>query len=254
MKLIQVVGYANTGKTTFILDLIQKLTEKGTVAVIKHIGEHFQTLEEGKDTTRFYEAGALFSVGLDAEKAVVAIHDRDLEHVLRMLADAGVDYAVIEGFKQRPLPKIVLGDLEAEHCVLQNPTVNEVISHIEDFADFVTLQGLVHEIKREHDVSRAGAILTFNGIVREWTGDTHTEYLDFDEDIDQMLTEIKTEIEKVPGILGVRFHHHKGRLFAGDDITYLAILAEHRYEAFNAASAAIDRLKRDLHNKKGAAV
>ncbi|MDT8358149.1 MAG: molybdopterin-guanine dinucleotide biosynthesis protein B [Methanomicrobiaceae archaeon] len=254
MKLIQVVGYANTGKTTFILDLIQKLCKIGNVAVIKHIGGHIQTLEEGKDTTRFFEAGAFFSAGLDAEKAVVAIHDDDLEHTLRMLADAGVEYAVIEGFKRRPLPKIVLGDLEAENCILRNPTGDEVIAHLENFADYVTLQGLVHEIKREHDVSRAGAILTFNGIVREWTGDIHTEYLDFDEDIDRMLAEITAEIEKVPGILGVRFHHHKGRLFAGDDITYLAILAEHRYEAFNAASAAIDRLKRDLHDKKDAAV
>ena len=254
MKLIQVVGYANTGKTTFVLDLIRKLRKIGIVAAIKHTGEHTLAMEEGKDTTRFFEAGAFFSAGLDAEKAMVAIHDGDLEHMLRMLADTGVDYAIIEGFKQRPLPKIILGDLEAENCILHNPTGDEVIAHLGDFADYITLQGLVHEIKREHDVSRAGAILTFNGIVREWTGETHTEYLDFDEDIDRLLAEITAEIEKVPGILGVRFHHHKGRLFAGDDITYLAILAEHRFEAFNAASAAIDRLKRDLHDKKDAAV
>jgi molybdopterin synthase catalytic subunit len=251
MRLIQVVGYANTGKTTFIVDLIHRLSRLGSVAAIKHTGEHILALEQGKDTTHFYEAGACFSVGLDADKAVAAIQDNSLERMLRILADEGVEYAIIEGFKQRPLPKIVLGDLEADNCLLRNPTVNEVIAHLAEFEEYVTLQGLVHELKREHDVSRAGAILTFNGIVREWTGDTRTEYLDFDEEIDRMLAEITAEIEKVPGILGVRFHHHKGRLFAGDDITYLVILAEHRYEAFNAASAAIDRLKRDLHDRKG---
>jgi molybdopterin synthase catalytic subunit len=55
-------------------------------------------------------------------------------------------------------------------------------------------------------------------------------------------------MEAIPGIIGVRFHHRKGRLYAGEEITYLAILAEHREEAFAAASNAIDRLKRELHD------
>jgi molybdopterin synthase catalytic subunit len=35
----------------------------------------------------------------------------DLEHALDMLCDQGLDFAVIEGFKESNLPKIVLGDL-----------------------------------------------------------------------------------------------------------------------------------------------
>jgi hypothetical protein len=34
-------------------------------------------------------------------------------------------------------------------------------------------------------------------------------------------------------------------LFAGDDITYIAVLAEHRQEAFRAISETLDELKRD---------
>jgi molybdopterin synthase catalytic subunit len=247
MKIIHVTGYSGSGKTTFVTRLLEQLTEMGSVAVVKHTGHHAMQLDEGKDTTIFYESNAAYSIGIDSEKAIAAIRNADLERTLEMCCDAGIEYAVIEGFKQRPFPKVVLGDLEAENCVLSNPDPGEVIAHLDEFEDFYTMQGLVHEIKREHDVTRAGAILTFNGIVREWTGDRHTDYLDFEDEIDAMLTSIRDEIAAVDGILGVRFHHRKGRLYAGDDITYLAILAEHRQEAFSAAMQAIDRLKGELH-------
>jgi molybdopterin synthase catalytic subunit len=250
MKVIQVVGRSNTGKTTFVNALIERLAPMGTVGAVKHLGGHAYALEAGKDTTTYYEHGAAFSVGIDADKAVVAIRNAGLEDQLRLLADTGVRYAIVEGFKQHPFPKIVLGDLEIDNCVLRNPGVDEVVDRLDAFEEYTTLQALVHELKREHDVSRAGAILTFNGIVREYTGDEHTAYLDFDEHIDEQLRAIKEEIEAVEGILGVRFHHQKGRLFAGEDITYLAILAEHRQEAFEAASRAIDRLKHQLHDRE----
>ena len=248
MKIIHITGYANTGKTTFITSLIGELEKKGTVGVIKHLPHHAYTLEPGKDTTLYYEHGAAWSVGIDGEKAVAAIRTPDLMPTLALLADAGIEYAVIEGFKQYPFPKAVFGDLDAEGCILRDPGTREVIEALDRFEDFHTMQGLVKELKREHDVSRAGAILTFNGIVREWTGDTQTEYLDFDKDIDGKLAGIKAEMVQVEGILGVRCFHHKGRLYARDDITYIAVMAEHRFEAFEAVSAAIDRLKRELHD------
>jgi GTPase SAR1 family protein len=38
MKIIQIVGTSNSGKTTFIKNLIPELKKLGTVAVIKHLG------------------------------------------------------------------------------------------------------------------------------------------------------------------------------------------------------------------------
>ena len=248
MKIIHIKGYSNTGKTSFITGLIGSLSEKGTVGVIKHLPHHTYQLEPGKDTTLYYEHGAAWAVGIDEEKAVAAIRTPDLLQVLTLLADAGVEYAIIEGFKQYPFPGVVFGDLDTEGCILRDPTPGEVIAALDRFEEFHTLQGLVKELKREHNVTRAGAILTFNGIVREWTGETRTGYMDFDNDIGEKLADIKAEMEQVRGILGVRFYHHKGRLYAGDDITYIAVLAEHRFEAFEAVSAAIDRLKRELHD------
>ena len=55
MKLIQIVGRSNSGKTTFINTLIPVLKQKGQVAVIKHLGDHEYQLEKDKDTTLFFQ-------------------------------------------------------------------------------------------------------------------------------------------------------------------------------------------------------
>ncbi|WP_321504745.1 molybdopterin-guanine dinucleotide biosynthesis protein B [uncultured Methanoregula sp.] len=136
MKIIQVVGRSNSGKTTFIKNLIPELRMLGSVSVIKHLGDHDYHLEEGKDTTVFFKAGADIAVGIDATKSVVAINKNSLEDALKFLAGQGMDYTVIEGFKQYPFSKIVIGSLETEKCVLTNPTVNQVIINLELFEDY----------------------------------------------------------------------------------------------------------------------
>jgi molybdopterin-guanine dinucleotide biosynthesis protein MobB len=136
MKIIQVVGSSGSGKTTFIRKLIPELKKQGTVAVVKHLGEHTFTIEEGKDTTVFFETGADISVGIDSHKAIAAIRKNSLEDVLRMLFNQGIDFAVVEGFKQRRYPKIVIGNITAENCILSNPTVNEVFRSLDLFENF----------------------------------------------------------------------------------------------------------------------
>lgn len=136
MKLIQIVGRSNSGKTTFIKDLIPALKKRGKVAVIKHLGDHEYILEKEKDTTGFFDAGADISVGIDADKAIVALRTNALDKMLHLLADQGMDFVVIEGFKQRSFPKIVIGDLEVEGCILTNPTINNVIASLDLFENY----------------------------------------------------------------------------------------------------------------------
>ncbi|HWS22250.1 MAG TPA: molybdopterin-guanine dinucleotide biosynthesis protein B [Methanoregula sp.] len=136
MKIIQVVGNSNSGKTTFIKNLIPELKKKGNVAVVKHLGDHTYTIEEGKDTTVFFNAGADISVGIDSDKAVAAIRKNTLDDVLGMLLDQHMDFAIIEGFKQRSFPKIVIGNLTADTTILTNPSVDEVISSLNLFETF----------------------------------------------------------------------------------------------------------------------
>jgi len=133
MKIIQIVGSSNSGKTTFIKNLIPELKKKGNVAVIKHLGDHTYNIGEGKDTTVFFDAGADISVGIDSDKAVAAIRKNTLDDVLDLLLDQDMDFAIIEGFKQRSFPKIVIGSLTADTCILTNPSVNEVITSLNLF-------------------------------------------------------------------------------------------------------------------------
>ena len=136
MKIIQVAGLANTGKTTFIRQLIPALKALGKVGVIKHLGDHEYLLEEGRDTTFFFESGADISAGMDAGKSAVVLRCTDLDTMLHLFRQQGIDFAVIEGFKKYAFPKIIIGDLPDETGVLRNPTVGEVISALSCFEDY----------------------------------------------------------------------------------------------------------------------
>lgn len=136
MKIIQVVGRSNSGKTTFIKNLVPELKKIGNVAVIKHLGDHTYHIQEGKDTTLFFEAGADISIGIDSEKAVVTTRKNSLEDIFGVLFDQGMDFTIIEGFKKRSFPKIVIGNLPADTAILTNPTVSEVIHSLSLFENF----------------------------------------------------------------------------------------------------------------------
>jgi molybdopterin-guanine dinucleotide biosynthesis protein MobB len=133
MKIIQVTGRSNTGKTTFIKSLIPVLKTKGKVAVIKHLADHEFLLEKGKDTTGFFDAGAEISAGIDGHKSVVALQNNSLDAMLALMKNQGMDITVIEGFKDRSFNKIVIGDLQIEGCILHNPTVDDVVASIDLF-------------------------------------------------------------------------------------------------------------------------
>ena len=76
MKIIQIVGRSNSGKTTFIRNLIPALSARGTVGAIKHLGHHGFQLEPEKDTTLFHESHAALSGGVDETKSVVVRRER----------------------------------------------------------------------------------------------------------------------------------------------------------------------------------
>jgi len=155
VKVIHIAGFSNTGKTTFIRALLPELEKMGTTGVVKHIGHHGITLPEGKDTTLFHEAGAAASAGIDAQKSVLILKETDLERILAMFCDAGVQYAVIEGFKEKPYPKVVIGSIaNATNVLLTNPAVEEVLSHLGEFSDMVTREGFFREIEAGCDHGR----------------------------------------------------------------------------------------------------
>ena len=254
MKVISVVGYKKSGKTALVSALVRKLSGFGSVGTVKHMGE-FRYNPEDTDTGRHFDAGADTVIGLTDTEMVSFSGDPDLERALDALCDRGLDFAVVEGFKESKLPKIVLGDLEGLSNVLirlpENPDLHETLSAsifglILAQPDRYTLDDLIKRIRQEPQIRKAGAIGTFTGIVRELDGDTKTDRLEFEKyepEASKVLEKIREDLKQKEGILEVLIHHKTGVLEAGEDIVYIVIASVHRTELFPALSEAIERVK-----------
>lgn len=149
MKIIHIAGTSGSGKTTLVRNLIPVLETIGPVGVVKHIGHHTMKLEEGKDTTSFYGAGASISAGIDSEKMMMVAKETSLEETLVRLCDAGMQFAIVEGFKARPDPKIVIGDGgDTQNVLMTDPSVDEVVRRLDEFEEFTTAEGFTRELRR----------------------------------------------------------------------------------------------------------
>ncbi|WP_249976971.1 molybdopterin-guanine dinucleotide biosynthesis protein B [Vreelandella olivaria] len=109
-----IAAWSGTGKTTLLTQVIPQLREAGlNVGVIKHAHHSFDVDQPGKDSYRLRHAGAA--------PMLVASHQRfalmqetpgqeepDLVHLLSLMAPYRPDLVIIEGFKEWPIPKLVL--------------------------------------------------------------------------------------------------------------------------------------------------
>jgi molybdopterin synthase catalytic subunit len=250
MKVISIVGYHKSGKTTLVERLVKELSKQGSVGTIKHTREEIIPL--AGDTERHLNAGASVTIGVTATRSIEIVREVDVKKALERLADRGMDFAVVEGFKQSDLPKIGVGDVEARNVVARvdiNAPAEELVKIALEQPEYVTLDGLVAKIKRSPRYKEAGAIGTFTGVVREMADDERTEALEF-ESFDAVAKErikaIEDDLKKRDGILDVIIYHKTGRIEAGEDIVFIVILSGHRQELFPALKDAIERVKAEV--------
>lgn len=94
-----------------------------------------------------------------------------------------------------------------------------------------------------------GAVVTFEGTVRNNTNGRRTRFLEY-EGYDPMALEtmarIGREIAAAHGILRIAIVHRLGRLLVGETSVAIVVTAAHRRPAFEAALEAIDRLKKTV--------
>ncbi len=107
-----VCGWSGSGKTTLIESLIPQLSARGlSVAVVKHDVHGIDLDRPGKDSDRFFRAGA--DVLLQGPKEELLRAHRagngGLERALRSLARR-YDLVLVEGHKGTPLQKVWLSD------------------------------------------------------------------------------------------------------------------------------------------------
>ncbi|MDR7076631.1 molybdopterin-guanine dinucleotide biosynthesis protein B [Neobacillus niacini] len=108
----QVVGYQNSGKTTFLLKLIQVLKNDGFKTVtIKHHGHGGRPdVPLQKDSSKHLEAGAVAAL-VEGEGRLVLQADESswsLDEQIRLMNFFQPDMILIEGHKHQAYPKILL--------------------------------------------------------------------------------------------------------------------------------------------------
>ena len=104
---------------------------------------------------------------------------------------------------------------------------------------------LIRHVRAPED----GAIITFDGFVRNQSHNRSTLYLDY-EAYESMalgkMREIAVELHGKYRIHRVAIVHRLGRLVIGETSVFIAVSAPHRAAAFDACRFAIDTLKRTV--------
>ena len=111
MHVIGIAGFSGSGKTTLVERLIPLLKAAGQrVSVVKHAHHSFNIDHEGKDTWRHRAAGAFEVVVASSNRLALM---REFEQpasltVHQLLAELhnGVDWVIVEGFKNSDLHKL----------------------------------------------------------------------------------------------------------------------------------------------------
>ncbi len=109
IPIISIVGKSDSGKTSFIEELIPRLKEEGIrVATIKHDVHGFTMDRPGKDTYRHKESGAGMVI-ISSPKRIALIRDVEEEYSLVRLQELygeGFDLILTEGYKKEDRTKI----------------------------------------------------------------------------------------------------------------------------------------------------
>ncbi len=114
LPVLAVCGYSGSGKTTLIEALILRLQARGLrLAVLKHDAHRLSVDTPGKDSARFFDAGAAVVLAHDPTQGFMRWRMTDdgpdaMEAILQSLP-VDVDLVLVEGHKGSPWPKLWVG-------------------------------------------------------------------------------------------------------------------------------------------------
>lgn len=113
----------------------------------------------------------------------------------------------------------------------------------------ISLQDIYTEIRQHPNISRAGDIVSFTGIVRGEAPKggkvTKIKIEAYREQANKILRAISDDICKLAGIIDVRIVHLVGEFAVGEEMVYVVLAGAHREESFNAITKAVNRYKKE---------
>ena len=110
------VGRSNSGKTTLLEKIIPELKKRGyRVATVKHVPGHLVEPADERDSQRHLAAGSETAVINSPEKLIIVNRHREEASLLKIAwsLDEEFDIILAEGFKNSPVPKILVHRREA---------------------------------------------------------------------------------------------------------------------------------------------
>jgi molybdopterin-guanine dinucleotide biosynthesis protein B len=115
MRVIGIIGYKKSGKTTLTLKVSDELTKRGyKVAVVKHVNEDLDLANS--DTSKYKEDLTQVAAITPKESVIFLKNKKNLEEIIKYLE---ADIVIIEGFKkEKTFPKIVCLREESEKVEL----------------------------------------------------------------------------------------------------------------------------------------
>ncbi|GGI40963.1 molybdopterin-guanine dinucleotide biosynthesis protein B [Mammaliicoccus stepanovicii] len=135
MKILQIVGYKNTGKTTLINELIRICNDNHIkVSTIKHHGHGDEISMDHTeiDSLSFITTGANESIVLGNEYIErISKKSATLNQIIANDLSCEVDIVLVEGFKEEDYPKVLLTSSSESmkqhltHCVYELDAFNQ---------------------------------------------------------------------------------------------------------------------------------
>lgn len=109
VPILVVTGNSGSGKTTLIERLVPELRRRGyRVGVVKHHGHVLDLDTRGKDSDRFWQAGAEAVAMVAPDRTVVMWRPGQVAQLQALAQLMTADLVLAEGFKSSDLPRLIV--------------------------------------------------------------------------------------------------------------------------------------------------
>ncbi|OLS32845.1 MAG: Molybdopterin-guanine dinucleotide biosynthesis adapter protein [Candidatus Heimdallarchaeota archaeon AB_125] len=136
-KILQIIGYSDSGKTSLVKLLLEKLSEMNySCATIKSARTHTYHLTN-KDSDEFIKAGSNFSAVMFENITQITLKEQvSLNRLIKEFSNnSELDLILIEGFKKEKYPKLLIWTKGIFEEPIDFSTTRFLYSNFKDYDD-----------------------------------------------------------------------------------------------------------------------